>query len=175
MRFSRIGANREKGAEIAEFAAVVPLLFMLLFAIIWGARVFNIYETITRASREGARYAAAPTCALCGNARPTDTQIATVINNSLRASALPPTAVKLYAPTYGQCRNTDPVCTTSGTITICRGVPVGNTAGVTQQCGTAISFAYPLNLSFSMKTNVSAPMSLPALTLKTQAQMVPEQ
>src|SRR5437868_15189560 len=119
MRFSQSGANREKGAEIVEFAAVVPLLFMLLFAIFWGARVFNIYQTMTRAAREGARYAAAPTCALCGNAHPTDTQIAAVVNSSLKASGLSPTAVKLYAPTYSKCRNTESVCCSSSSITNC--------------------------------------------------------
>ncbi len=57
------------GAEIAEAAVVLPLLFMLLFGIMWFARAFNIYTTINRAAREGALAAAAHNCATCGNTR----------------------------------------------------------------------------------------------------------
>ena len=56
------------GAEIAEAAVVLPLLFMLLFGIMWFARAFNIYTTVNRAARQGALAAAANNCATCGNA-----------------------------------------------------------------------------------------------------------
>ena len=55
------------GAEIAEAAVVLPLLFMLLFGIMWFARAFNIYTTVNRAARQGALAAAANNCATCGN------------------------------------------------------------------------------------------------------------
>ena len=56
------------GAEIAEAAVILPLLFMLLFGIMWFARAFNIYTTVNRAAREGALAEAANNCVTCGNA-----------------------------------------------------------------------------------------------------------
>ena len=56
------------GAEIAEAAVVLPLLFMLLFGIMWFARAFNIYTTVNRAARLGALAESANSCATCGNA-----------------------------------------------------------------------------------------------------------
>src|SRR5438094_10464750 len=58
----------EKGAELVESAFVLPILLMLLLGIIWMGRGYMIYETITRAAREGARYEVLPSCASCGNA-----------------------------------------------------------------------------------------------------------
>ena len=55
------------GAEIAEAAVILPLLFMLLFGIMWFARAFNIYTTVNRAARQGALAEAANNCATCGN------------------------------------------------------------------------------------------------------------
>ncbi|MGH3628362.1 MAG: TadE family protein, partial [Sciscionella sp.] len=50
-------AAADSGAELLEFAFVIPLLLMLLVGIFWIGRAYNIYENITRAAREGARYA----------------------------------------------------------------------------------------------------------------------
>ncbi len=55
-----------RGAEIAEAAIVLPLVFMLLLGIYWFGRAYNIYATITHAAREGARAATAPTSATFG-------------------------------------------------------------------------------------------------------------
>jgi len=60
-----LGTAGERGAEIVEFAFVAPLLITLVLGIFWVGRALNTYQTITRAAREGARYAAAPTCATC--------------------------------------------------------------------------------------------------------------
>ncbi len=46
------------GAEIAEAALVLPLVFMLLMGIIWFGRAFNIYSTIQQAAQQGAIKAA---------------------------------------------------------------------------------------------------------------------
>ena len=53
------------GAEIAEAAAVLPLMFMILLGIFWFGQAFSIYGAITRAAQEGARAGAAPSCATC--------------------------------------------------------------------------------------------------------------
>src|SRR4029078_3438282 len=63
------------GAEIAAGAVVLPLLFMLLFGIMWFARAFNIYTTVNRAARQGALAEAANNCATCGNSFRTSNDI----------------------------------------------------------------------------------------------------
>ena len=54
-----------RGAEIAEAAAVLPLMFMMLLGIFWFGQAFSIYGAITRAAQEGARAGAVPICATC--------------------------------------------------------------------------------------------------------------
>ena len=53
-------AAETRGSEIAEAAAVLPLMFMILIGIFWFGQAFSIYGTITRAAQDGARAAAAP-------------------------------------------------------------------------------------------------------------------
>jgi Flp pilus assembly protein TadG len=55
------------GAEIAEAAAVLPLMFMILLGIFWFGQAFSIYGAITRAAQEGARAGAAPYCTTCSS------------------------------------------------------------------------------------------------------------
>ncbi len=50
----------QRGATIVEGAVVSLLLFTLLLAILGFGRAFNIYQVVTDAAREGARYAVAP-------------------------------------------------------------------------------------------------------------------
>ena len=88
----RAGVSEETGAELVEAAFVVPLLLTLLIGIFWFGRAYNIYETITRAAREGSRVAVVPTCAMCGNTFPTQSTIQTAVNNSLLASNMSPSA-----------------------------------------------------------------------------------
>jgi Flp pilus assembly protein TadG len=54
------------GAEIAEAAFVLPLIFLLVFGILWFGRALNIYSTLNRAAAEAAQLAASPNCATCG-------------------------------------------------------------------------------------------------------------
>jgi Flp pilus assembly protein TadG len=50
----------ERGATLLEGAVVSLLLFTLLLAILGFGRAFNIYQVVTDAAREGARFAVAP-------------------------------------------------------------------------------------------------------------------
>jgi Flp pilus assembly protein TadG len=59
--------SQERGAQIAEFAAVLPMLVMLIFGILWFGRAFNIYTTVNHAARAAAEAAALHRCASCGN------------------------------------------------------------------------------------------------------------
>jgi Flp pilus assembly protein TadG len=50
----------ERGAELVEFALVTPLMLVLIGGIVDFARLFQSYEVVTNAAREGARLAALP-------------------------------------------------------------------------------------------------------------------
>ena len=57
--------RESRGAEIAETAAVLPILFMILLGIFWFGQAFSIYGAITRAAQEGARAGSMAYCATC--------------------------------------------------------------------------------------------------------------
>jgi hypothetical protein len=83
-RASRWVAAEERGAELVEFAVVLPTLLMLLIGIIWPGRAFNICETIIW-------YGAAPNCALCAikNTLPDCTsQVKPVVDAAVKAAGL---------------------------------------------------------------------------------------
>src|SRR5437870_1165231 len=52
--------SREAGAEIVEFALVLPLLLLVVLGIIDFGFLFQRYEVVTNAAREGARVAVLP-------------------------------------------------------------------------------------------------------------------
>jgi Flp pilus assembly protein TadG len=56
----RPGANepRDRGAAAVEFALVLPVLLLILFAIIDFGRLLNAQITLSQAAREGARLGA---------------------------------------------------------------------------------------------------------------------
>lgn len=170
--------KHEKGAELAEFAVVFPLFLALLFALIWCGRALSIYGTITRAAREGSRFALAPSCASCApaNTPPTDPEVVSVISGSLRAAGMDPSSVKAYSPPGAVtfCTTGIPTgCTTTNNIHICRGVQL-NSNTAPQQCGVAVSYAYPVPLAFSMQTEMGPLLKIPPVTVTTSVQMTEE-
>ena len=50
----------DRGAEIVEFALIFPLLLLVMFGIVDFGFLFQRYEVLTNAAREGARVAALP-------------------------------------------------------------------------------------------------------------------
>jgi Flp pilus assembly protein TadG len=50
----------ERGAELFEFAIVVPLLMLMLAAIMDFGMMFRTFEAVTNAAREGARVGVLP-------------------------------------------------------------------------------------------------------------------
>jgi Flp pilus assembly protein TadG len=52
--------SSQRGATLVEAAVTTLLLFTILFGILEFGRAFNIYQTITNAAREGARFSVAP-------------------------------------------------------------------------------------------------------------------
>jgi len=99
--------KRSKGAELVEMALILPLLLMLLIGVFWAGRACHIYETITRAAREGARVAIAPTCGTCGNSFPTsdDGAVQAAVNSVLSSSNITATV----SVQQHQTLNLDPV------------------------------------------------------------------
>src|SRR5260370_37807157 len=89
-------AAEVRGAEIAEAAAVLPLMFMMLLGIFWFGQAFSIYGAITRAAQEGARAGAAPYCTTCSNNSLGQfaTNAAMATKAALTASKLDPTQVQ---------------------------------------------------------------------------------
>jgi hypothetical protein len=60
--------NKERGATILETALVLPILFAVIFGILEFGRAYNIFQTVTNAAREGARYSVAPWASGTANA-----------------------------------------------------------------------------------------------------------
>jgi hypothetical protein len=115
------------GAEIAEAAVILPLLFMLLLGIMWFGRAFNIYATVNHAAREGALAAAAHSCASCGNTTQTVANVRSVIDPILSASHLDPAQVQNF--------NLQHV--------------VLNPASPLPELGAVVSFDYPFNFKLN--------------------------
>lgn len=164
------GLVRDKRAnELAEFAVVIPVLLMVLIGMYWFGRAYNIYETITRAAREGARYASATPCALCTQScnfpgmppYPCTQQImSNAIVPSLQASHLDPSqiiSVSKKAPNLNSCfrggtqpagcRAAGPVCDQNQNVWVCHCVDM-NPNGDPPECGTWVSFKYPFQFPF---------------------------
>jgi Flp pilus assembly protein TadG len=186
-------ARNTRGAEIAEFAAVLPLLFMVLIGIFWFGQAFRMYGTITHAAREGARAAVAPVCATCASTNNPSLNAYNAIQSALLAANLDPT--QLQPPTIppGLCACSSTASTTScssSTVAcdsfesnICvQGVshPDGNSNpavegnvelsapgnGGAGECGVSVSFQYPYKFWLPFSS-----LSQQQILLRAQAQM----
>ena len=159
------------GAEIAEAAVVLPLVFMLLLGTVWFGRAFNIYSTIQQAAQQGAITAARSSCATCGNIAGTDATVQGVVDSVITASNLdpaqipvnsnPPSPVSCAAPAIPA------VCTTPGNITICRQALLNSPVSANQgpQCGTVVSFQYPFQFYLPFTS-----LNMQGIVLSAQAQ-----
>jgi len=141
-------ATGDSGAEILEFAIVFPILLSLLIGIVWIGRAYNIYSTITRAAREGARYAVLPSSVAAGNAPPDalSNSCATKTNTYtnyvlpvLAADNLDAKSVQGYCQKADWLENTYP-----------------------KQCGVIISFSYRVKLSIPFTTLNATTIDIPA-------------
>jgi Flp pilus assembly protein TadG len=173
----RKARSNEAGAELLEFAFVLPLFVGLILAIIWFGQAFNAYETITRAAREGARTALAPTCGSCTADPDPDSKVVDAVTAALQASHVDLDALQVYAPAVTSCGVASSCNTPAHNIRVCRNVKLNSSSPSSdpQQCGVLVSFGYATPFSFAMNTNVSSVLNLPAITLKTSVQMAQEQ
>jgi Flp pilus assembly protein TadG len=158
-------AGETCGAEIAEAAAVLPVMFMILIGIFWFGQAFSIYGTITRAAQDGARAAVAPTCTTCSSTNNPSANAYSAIQSAMVSAHLNVGAMQQLAttPPLCSCGSSTSSCSGAGVVAcdssqtnICvQGVqhasgnmtenlvtlaPATNGPGV---CGVAVSFRYP--------------------------------
>jgi hypothetical protein len=166
--------ERTDGAEIAEAALVLPLVFMLLLGIVWFGRAFNIYSTITQAAQQGAITAARASCATCssGNALPDPATVDGAVVAVLRASSLETGQIKQWEankPTPGvlSCPVPAPAAScrvTTHHIWVCSSVLL-NSANQPPQCGSMVSFQYPFQFYLPFTS-----LNMQKIILSAQAQ-----
>ncbi len=159
-----------EGAEIAEAALVLPLVFMLLLGIVWFGRAFNIYATITQAAQQGAIVAARSSCGTCSspNALPNpatvDGAVVAVLNSSnLQSGQIKPAP----NPSLQPCPGPAPpgACTLTGNnIWVCSSVLL-NSATQPPQCGAMVSFQYPFQFYLPFTS-----LNMQQIILSAQAQ-----
>lgn len=141
-------AAEVRGAEIAEAAAVLPLMFMVLLGIFWFGQAFSIYGAITRAAQEGARAGAAPYCSTCANNLLSNyaANAVSATQAALTASKLDPTqAQSPTAPTFASCSGISTSCS-AASAKICVQAPVQffpTSATAPGVCGVSVTFQYP--------------------------------
>ena len=80
----------ERGAELVEFALVFPMLLLVMLGIMDFGFLFQRYEVLTAAAREGARVAILPGYS--------DADVTTRVNAYLTAGGLPPPATVVVRP-----------------------------------------------------------------------------
>ncbi len=144
-------AKAANGSEVVELACIVPLLFTLLIGVFWFARAYNTYETITRAAREGVRFAVAPNCATCGNQLPSDAEVQKVISASLQASALDPKRTK-----------PNPITITRTNVAVAGGGP--------PDIDVSVSFTYPFQFNVPFTSASLTSVNIPAAVHMRQEQ-----
>jgi Flp pilus assembly protein TadG len=74
---TRPGWSSERGAQVIEFAIVLPILLVVFAGIVDFGLIFNRYEVVVNAAREGARVGSLPNYTLA--------EVQTRVNNYLNA------------------------------------------------------------------------------------------
>lgn len=142
----------DSGAEIAEAAFVLPLVFVLIFGIMWFGRAFNIYSTLNRAAQEAAAAAAVSDCATCATTAVDPKAVAVSV---LQAAHIDPT----------------PLVMTPSTL-----VPTQLNAGPPAVVGIEVDLSYPYSLKLNGIT--CCPLTLTpitsGITLRAHAQALQE-
>ena len=160
---SRLAAETT-GAEIAEAAAVLPLMFMILLGIFWFGQAFSIYGAINRAAQEGARAGSIAYCVTCTGSNTLaqyGTNAVAAVNNALTQSQLDPTQAQYPTPplVFPTCPGISSGTNCGGvSANVCVQMPVQITnpnTGATGACGISVSFQYPYQfwLPFSSLNN----------------------
>jgi TadE-like protein len=154
-----------RGAEVAEAAAVLPLMFMVLLGIFWFGQAFSIYGTITHAAREGARAGAAPACSTCAAGTP-DANAWAAIQTAMQAAHLNASRASQPStiPSLNSCIDGSavPCDGTYGHVCIQPKVQLAPAASGAGACGVSVSFQYPYQFWLPFTTLNLQQIQLPA-------------
>ena len=137
-----------RGAEIAEAAAVLPIMFMVLLGIFWFGQAFSIYGAITRAAQEGVRAGSVPQCTTCAegpiNYTPYALAASTAVSSALVTSNLDPTQMQSATqPPFNYCPQHVVQCPVTGGACVQLPVLLMNPGQGSTDCGISVSFQYP--------------------------------
>jgi Flp pilus assembly protein TadG len=147
-RLARL-ARGENASEIAEAAAVLPLMFTVLLGIFWFGQAFSTYGTITRAAQEGARAAAAASaCTTCAAGSAPASNAYAAVQNVLTVAKLDPLKAAWPAtpPALLICNTGASSSCAASPSNVCVQMNVQLTVragGGVGVCGVSVSFQYP--------------------------------
>jgi Flp pilus assembly protein TadG len=141
-------AAESRGAEIAEAAAVLPLMFMILMGIFWFGQAFSMYGTITRAAQDGARAGVAPYCTTCTpGANSPDQNAFNAVQASMSAAKLDVTQAQYPSsvPVLNSCSTGTSVGCDNSITGVCvqNQVLMSSNTSLGGVCGISVSFQYP--------------------------------
>jgi Flp pilus assembly protein TadG len=136
----------ERGADVFEAALVLPILLTLLLALFAFGRGWDMYQTMTRAAREGVRHAVTTNCATCGDSYTAPSEIQSNIVFPVLQEAGLDTTNSVLTSSYKQVQ-----------------APIDQAGNV---CGVYITFSYPDHLQIPF-----IPVNLGTITLTTKVQM----
>jgi Flp pilus assembly protein TadG len=137
------GRRASRGSEVVEAAMTLPILATVLFVLYAFGHGWSIYQTMTRAAREGVRQAVTTSCATCGNSNYSTDQIQSqFIFPAMQAAGVDTSQVEDYSQGYAWLDSADSVC------------------------GAYIRFQYPYKLVVPF-----TPVSVTTINLKTDIQM----
>lgn len=180
-------ARNTHASEIAEFAMILPLFFMILIGIFWFGQAFRIYGTLTQAARLGARAAVAPQCAICIVPNNPSTNAWNAVQSAMLAADLNPNQLQLptVLPPVCPCvtgssstncsggSNPPPVSCDNGQANICVQGDTGPAVvlsspgtGGAGECGISVSFQYPYSFWLPFSS-----LNKQTINLRAQAQM----
>jgi Flp pilus assembly protein TadG len=168
--------GEDSGAELVEAAFALPLLLTLLLGIFWMGRAYDIYETITRAAREGVRYAVLPSCASCSPAN----QV-TDVYTAAGTTASPACIGSIGNSTYEFTNYVAPSLLASSLDpnnqvlqqTYCQQAVVMNptSPAAAQECGIQISFKYPVLFAIPFTSLNATTIDIPtSVTMRMENQ-----
>ncbi len=134
-----------RGAEIAEAAAVLPLMFLFLLGIFWFGQAFSIYGAITRAAQDGARAGAAPNCTTCTalTAANRAANATAAVQSALTIAKLDPTFARQAPANIPACDGGAPPACSGGNFCVQTPVQLSDTITGSGVCGVSVSFQYP--------------------------------
>jgi Flp pilus assembly protein TadG len=120
----------EKGSELVETSAVILLFMILVMGVFQFGRAYNIYQTITNAAREGARFAVAPERG-GGVTYPSTSEVRTRVVDYLNSANLPDPGTARLQILSNQSLG---------------GVATCNPSVSGSPCGTGVSVSYPFSI-----------------------------